>query len=245
MPARLSLIAFATLLLAAPAYADTPAEHTISLSGHGEVSTAPDTATTSIGVTNIAPTAKDALAANSAAMTTLIATIKAAGIESRDIQTSGFSVSPQYDYGQRDANGVTPAPRITGYQVQNNVSIKVRKLADLGSLLDKVVGDGANTIDSVSFSVNDPAKLYDEARKAAYADAMHKAKIYADTAGIALGDIVSMSEGSAEMPRPQTHMYRMAAPVAAPAVPVEAGEMTYDIDLSVTWAIKGAGTSSP
>ena len=136
-------------------------------------------------------------------MADLIATLKTAGVDAKDIQTSGFSVNPQYLYPDKDADGNTPPPRITGYQVQNGVNVKVRKLADLGGILDKIVTVGANTINGVSFSVDDPAKLLDEARKAAFADAEAKAKTYADAAGVGLGKVLTIAEGSdAAPPRP-------------------------------------------
>lgn len=101
-------------------------------------------------------------------MTELLETLKAAGIEPRDIQTSGFSVNPNYVYSDaRDANGYQLPPKINGYQVYNTVTVRVRDLNSLGSVLDKAVNVGANTINGVSFSVADPSKLYDEARKAA------------------------------------------------------------------------------
>jgi uncharacterized protein YggE len=226
--------------LSAPAYADpaTPPPRTISVDGRGEVTTTPDTASVDAGVTTAAATAREALDANTKAMAALVDTLKAAGIESRDIQTSGFSINPQYLYPDKDADGNAPPPRITGYQVQNSVGVKVRKLADLGTILDQIVTVGANTVNGVSFSVDDPKPLLEEARKAAFADAEAKARTYADAAGVGLGDVLSISE-SAVAPPPRPVMYRMAAPMADSAVPVEAGQMTYDVDVAVQWELAG------
>ncbi len=110
-------------------------------------------------------------------MAELIATLKDAGIEARDIQTSGFSVNPNYVYTDaRDANGYQLPPKINGYQVFNTVNVRVRELAKLGALLDKAVTVGSNTLNGVSFAVADPSQLYDEARKLAFADARRKAE---------------------------------------------------------------------
>src|SRR5690606_36041629 len=129
-------------------------------------------------------TAREALDANTAAMAELIAALKAEGIEARDIQTSGFSVNPNYVYSDaRDEHGYTLPPKINGYQVSNTVSVAVRDLGELGSILDKSVTVGANTINGVSFSVADPSELYNEARRAAFADARDKAALYANAAG--------------------------------------------------------------
>jgi uncharacterized protein YggE len=209
----------------------------ISIEGKGEAVAAPDTAAVTAGVTTEGATAREALAANSKAMAQLISTLKAAKIDAKDIQTSGFSVNPQYVYPDKDASGAPP--RITGYEVQNGVSVKVRQLDDLGPILDSVVSAGGNTINGVQFSIEDPTKLLEEARKAAFADAEAKAKTYADAAGIGLGSILSISEGPSETP-PRPVMFKAAAPMARSAVPVEAGQLTYDVDVSVVWALKTA-----
>src|SRR5690606_6113268 len=162
--------------LAVPAIADDDrGPGTITIQGHGEVTGAPDTAFITSGVTTQGATAREALDANTRAMTELIDTLKAAGIEARDIQTSGFSVSPNYVYSdERDANGYTMPPKINGYQVFNTVTVRVRQLTSLGDVLDKAVTVGANTINGVSFSMADPSALYNEARKLAFADARDK-----------------------------------------------------------------------
>jgi uncharacterized protein YggE len=226
----------ATALSAAPALAqESSMNGTISISGLGEVSAAPDTAFVTSGVTTQGATAREALDANTKAMTELLETLKAAGIEARDIQTSGFSVSPNYVYTDaRDANGYQLPPKINGYQVYNTVNVRVRELSTLGSVLDKAVTVGANTINGVSFSVADPSKLYDEARKLAFADAKKKAELYATAAGEELGDLrnINESQGYSQPPQP----YVMRAEVAADkAVPVEGGELSFQINVQVTW----------
>jgi uncharacterized protein YggE len=228
----------ATALTAAPAFAqETPVNGTISISGIGEVTSAPDTAFVNSGVTSQGATAREALDANTKAMGELIETLKAAGIEARDIQTSGFSVNPNYVYSDaRDANGYQLPPKITGYQVYNNVNVRVRELAKLGSVLDKAVTVGANTINGVSFSVADPSKLYDEARKAAFADAKAKAQLYAEVAGEELGDIRNINENQGMSQPPQPYMMKAVAEDSAGAsVPIEGGELSYSINVQVTW----------
>jgi uncharacterized protein YggE len=233
----LSLAALA--FTAMPAFAAPPeSPPAISVNGTGEVQSAPDTAFINAGVTTTGATAGEALAANTKAMSALIATLKTEGVEAKDIQTSQFSVNPQYVYPDRDAKGETPPPRIVGYQVQNGVNVKVRKLGDLGTILDKIVGAGANTVNNINFSVADPAELLTEARKAAFADARQKAETYAEAAGGALGSIISVNETQAApfMPRP---MMAKAMAAAGPApVPVEAGQLSYSVDVAVRWAFK-------
>jgi uncharacterized protein YggE len=212
---------------------------TISLSGHGEVTGAPDTAFVTSGVTTQGATAREALDANTAAMTQLIAVLKTAGIADHDIQTSGFSVSPNYVYpSEPDRSGYQQPPRIVGYSVLNTVTVRVRKIETLGAVLDQAVTVGANTINGVSFSVEDPSALYDAARKAAFADAKDKATLYSNAAGISLGRITSISENQG-YGQPQPYMMKAAnADMAAAApVPVQAGELTFAIDVSVSWTL--------
>ena len=231
-----AVIPFALLAtLAVPAYAGS-----ITIEGRGEVMAAPDMAQINSGVTTQGATAREALDANSAAMAELIAELKASGIEARDIQTSGFSVNPNYVYTEeRDANGYSLPPKIAGYQVANTVTVNVRALDTLGSILDKSVTIGANTVNGVTFSVADPSALYDEARKAAFADARAKAELYATAAGGTLEEINSISESQTfNSPQPVA-MYSMRAEAAAD-VPVEGGELAFAINVNVQWELETA-----
>lgn len=227
------IVPFALLATALPAYAGS-----ITIEGHGEVRAVPDMATINSGVTTQGATAREALDANTAAMSELIETLKDAGIEQRDIQTSGFSVNPNYVYSDaRDENGYTLPPRIDGYQVSNTVTVVVRDLEDLGSILDQSVTVGANTVNGVSFSVADPSGLLNQARRAAFADARDKAELYAEAAGETLGDLESISERQdAGIPQPYPMFARADVAQSAP-VPVEAGEMTFGINVTVQWEL--------
>jgi len=230
-----ALVPFALIAgLALPAYAGS-----ITIEGRGEVTAVPDMAQINSGVTTQGTTAREALDANSAAMAELIAELKATGIEARDIQTSGFTVAPNYVYtDERDANGYTQPPKINGYQVSNTVTVTVRALDKLGAILDKSVTIGANTVNGVTFGVADPSALYDDARKAAFADAREKAELYATAAGATLQDIESISEAQGfNAPQPVA-MYSMRAEAAAADVPVEGGELAFSINVSVQWDLE-------
>ena len=128
-----TLFAAGALTLAAacltPAFADdNKVVRSISLSGHGEVRMAPDLAIVTVGVMSSAATAREALDANTKAMEGVMASLTAAGIEARDIQTSNFSVNPRYDYGQNFSSIAPQPPKVIGYDVSNNVSVTMRKL---------------------------------------------------------------------------------------------------------------------
>lgn len=213
-------------LLANPAWADP---RIITMSGHGEVKAVPDQAQISAGVTTNAPTAAAALAANSARMNAVYAALKKSGVPDRNIQTSGFSVFPQY------TNGDNNPRRLTGYQVSNTVSVKLDAVDRTGPTLDALVAAGANQMNGISFGIAKPEPLLDQARAAAVADAQHRAEIYAKAAGVALGPVQSISENAGEPPRPV--MYRMAAAMAAAPTPVAAGEQTVSADVAMVWEI--------
>lgn len=230
-----ALVPFALLAgLTLPAYAGS-----ITIEGRGEVTAAPDMAQINSGVTTQGETAREALDANTAAMAELIAELKASGIEARDIQTSGFAVNPNYVYSdERDANGYSLPPKINGYQVSNTVTVTIRALDTLGAVLDKSVTIGANTVNGVTFGVADPSELFNEARKAAFADARTKAELYATAAGGRLDDIESISETQGfNSPQPVA-MYSMRAEAASADVPVEGGELTFSINVNVQWDLE-------
>ena len=113
----------------------------------------------------------------------------------------------------------------------------MRKLATLGEVLDKVVSEGSNQINGIMFAIADTGKLEDEARKLAFADAERKAKLYAETTRITLGQIMSLSEGNIQPPQPVFYGKAMRADSAS-AVPIAEGEQTVAIDVNVTWEIK-------
>ncbi|MBA5777872.1 SIMPL domain-containing protein [Stappia sp. F7233] len=224
------------LLQAGPAHAEEARLSTIDLVGRGTVTAAPDMAFVTSGVVSDADTAAEAMKANSAAMTQVVDAIKGAGIEARDIQTSGFSVSPRYAQVKR-TNGEEHL-KIVGYRVSNGVTVRVRDLSKLGSLLDTMVADGANEISGISFQVSDADKRRDEARKEAMADAIRKAKLYAEAAGVELGRILSINEQWANV-RPQPYFTARAEKALSDAAPpVEAGEETLDVQVNVSWELK-------
>ena len=232
------LTALLPLTLATALCSPAFAAGSMQMTGHGEIMAAPDTAYVTSGVTSQGTTAKDALDANTKDMAALIGVLKDAGIASDDIQTSGFSVSPNYVYSDaRDPNGYQLPPRITGYTVTNAVTVHVRDLTILGTMLDKEVSVGANTINGINFAVDDPSELYAEARKAAFADAKSKADLYAEAAGVKLGAIEQISENSGYTAPPQPFIAKAMSATAdrSAPVPVEAGQLTYTIDVNVNW----------
>lgn len=193
----------------------------ITVTGEGSVNAAPDMATILVGVSTEGPTAGGALADNSALLAAVLAKLTEVGIEDRDIQTSGLSMVPQFTY---DQSGVDQTPDITGYIVNNSLSVRVRALPTLGGVLDAMVQSGANSINGVSFGLIDPKPLMDQARSLAVADARRKAELLAVAAGGTLGPVLSINETSvyaSPMPMPMFG----GRDAAKSSVPVAEGEV--------------------
>ncbi len=206
----------------------------ISITGLGEISASPDIARITSGVVSQAKTAAKSLQSNSAAMTRIIAGLKVAGIGAKDIRTSGFSVNPTYFYDQKNRRN---PPKIIGYEVRNQVHITVRQRDELGSILDKMITLGANQINGISFAIDKPQKLLDEARKRAVEDALRKVEIYVAATNSKLGRIISISEGQARPPVRQ-FVQRLEARSVRADVPIEAGQQALRIQVNITWELE-------
>ncbi|SEH10887.1 hypothetical protein SAMN05428974_0084 [Sphingopyxis sp. YR583] len=200
-----------------------------------EVRSRPDQATVGAGVTTTAPTAVEAMRQNAAAMDKLIAAAKARGIKAEDIQTSGISLSPQYDYNNR---GDGQPPRFLGYQVSNTVRATTPKIEDIGPLLDALVAAGGTNIDGPFFGMKDPDAQLVGARGTAIKAAEAKAQDYARLAGFRGVELVSISEGGSFGPQPPMPMVRMAMDAgSAKATPVEPGRVSNTLTLNFQYRL--------
>jgi len=206
----------------------------ITVSGTGKTDVKPDIAHVQVGVVADAPTAAEALTKNNKEMAALLETLKAKGIEERDVQTTQFNVQPKYEYDPQGRR----QPKLVGYQVTNMVQVKVRKLPQLGELLDVVVRTGANQVQGISFSVDEPDKFLSKARQEAVAQAKERANEYATAAGVKVGRPLLIQEQAMAIPFPQPMpMMRGAMQAADAAVPVAAGEQTLTAHVTVTYAL--------
>jgi uncharacterized protein YggE len=207
-----------------------PPSPSIAVEGSGSAAAPPDVAQISAGVVTQSATAAQALAANNASMDKVLKAVSALGIASKDVQTTSVSVVPQRrQQGRPDGS----PPEIVGYEVSNQVRVTVRDLGALGRLLDELVGQGANVLGGVSFSVADPAPLLDQARVKAMADARHRAEVYATAAGVKVGRLLAVREGTAAIPRLERPFLRAAGPV-----PIAPGEQEVQVSVSVTYGIE-------
>ena len=206
----------------APTTDGDPPLHTITVSASGSVTLVPDVARVGVGVTVTKPTVKAARAAASTSMNAIIDSLKAMGIDEKDIRTTSIDLSPQYAAGS--------STRIVGYRMSQQLQVTVRDLDKAGDVVDTATAKGATDVNGLWFEVGDPAKAIDQARADAITKARTSAQAMATAAGVSLGAVVSISESSASYPQPYFGM--AGAAVRDAATPVEPG--TQDVQATVT-----------
>jgi hypothetical protein len=213
-------------------------EATISVTGTGTISAEPDIAVVRAGAISEAETARIAMEANTKIMADTFAALRALGVEDRDMQTSRLTVEPRYTYFDSSSNGERRPPRIDGYQVSNNLSVQVRDLTIIGEVLDALIEAGVNQMGGLSFAVDEPDALFDQARADAVEDAVAQAELLTQAAGVSLGRVISISQsGSHQQPPMQPQYARMAMADSAESVPIATGEQDLRAQVTIVWAI--------
>jgi len=240
-----------------------PNQTLLNVTANGQSRRRPDLAVFSAGVVTQGKNAGEAMAANAQRMDQVIAALRRAGVADRDIQTQSLSLQPQYWHPEQDreierrarelarARGdttvpeITPrqpeAPRIIGYEARNQVTVRVRKLDQMGRIIDTLAGAGANQIDGPSFALDEPEAATDEARAEAMRVARQRAELYARSAGLRVARIVSISESGGYYPVAQEIIVtgaRVGAPPPPPPSPVLPGELALGVSLSVQFALE-------
>lgn len=214
-------------ILASGAYAQDRKGSEIRVTGEASINAPPDLAVIRTGVTTQGKTAREAMDANSKTAAGLLASLRSAGIDDKDIQTSQLSLQPTYETGPGSGRG-----RINGFQASNQVTVIVHDISKLADVVDRVVGAGATNIGGIEFMVSTPSQLLDQARAEAVADARRKAEIYAKAAGVTLGRLQSLSEDQAfDAPVPVQMRGAMAAP------PISPGEKTLRLKITASFEV--------
>lgn len=201
---------------------------TFSVTGEGKVTIPPDIAVVSAGVQAQGPTVKAVQDQLNKNINAVSAAVKVAGVDAKDIKTSGYNINPMYDY--------TGGPqRITGYQASSNLTIKVRAIDKANAVIDAATGAGANQIGGITFDVDNKTAAQNQARELAVADAKSKATNAAKIAGFKLGNIINYSEDFGSAPRPIPMFAKADAGLgggAPTAVEPGSNEITVDVTLS-------------
>ena len=218
--------------------------NTITVSGYGEDFIVADIATFTYSVTSLKATVKAAQDDATAKANAVSAYLKGAGVDQKDIQTTDYSVYPQYDYVQQAcSSGYCPGGKqvLRGYEVRQSTSVKVRDLAKAGDLLAGVGEKGATEVSGLNFTFDDPQKAQDTVRGEAIADAKKKADELAKQLGVRIVRVVSFSENGGGYPSPMYGRGGMETAVAqdakvAPTIDVGQNKVTSNV--SVTYEIR-------
>ncbi len=202
----------------------------ISVTGEGRIETAPDMARITLGVSFEARQARTAVDAVSRAVAQSLEHLDSLGIAPSDIQTRSLTLNPLRSDRSYSESG---PQKVSGFHASNTVIVRVRDLSALGDILDGVLDAGANQFNGLSFEVQDPEPLVLRARRAAVADAMARAALLAEAAGVTLGPIISLSDQGAGVGGFEAMSARRGG-----GVPVAPGEISINASVSMVFAIK-------
>jgi uncharacterized protein YggE len=218
-----------------PALAADPSatqEHTVTVSGTGEISVAPDVADVVLGVMAQKPTAAEAQSAAATSMTAVVAAVKKSGVADKDIVTINLNLSPVYDYGSGSS-----APRLTGYQYANTVKVTVRIITSVASVVDGAVAAGATTVSGISFRLDDPKAVQAQARQLAMNDARTKADALASAAGVSVKGVATIAEAAVQTNPVYYSGALDQAKVASVSTPIQTGTTDIVVQVTVSYLI--------
>ncbi|MFC1600073.1 SIMPL domain-containing protein [Patescibacteria group bacterium] len=189
------------------------------------------------GSTDIAVTQKD----NTEKMNAIIEYLDGKGIDKKDVKTYNYNIQPRYSVS-RCEDRVCPPPKILGYTVRQSVQIKIRDFSKISPVLKDIVEKGANSVSQLSFTIDDPTSLQDEARSDAITKAKEKAELIAQDAGFSVGRILEINENFYSAPMYARSMemavsYDMDEGMATPAPQIEPGSQEVKVNINIRYEI--------
>ncbi len=202
-------------------------QRSLVVTGTGKVEVAPDIVTVNLGVQTVGEDIAQVMADNNRRSQRVQQAVVALGVAQDDVRTISFNVSPQAQY---DESGKPTGATV--YWVDNTITVTLRQIDQLGRLLQAAVDAGANSIQGVSFSVDEPSPAEDEARQLAMQDARARAEMLAQAADATLGDPLTIS-ASVYVPSPYA-----AGIGGGGGVPVSAGMTEVQVQVFVTYELK-------
>lgn len=203
---------------------------TFDVTGEGKATIKPDIASITAGIQVQSSSVKGAQDQINSVINKVSEAIKQAGVDAKDIQTSGYNIYPSYDY-------TSGTQRITGYNANTNLLVKIRNLDNVNEVIDAATASGANQVSGLSFSVDDKTKVEAQARQKAVEEAKKKAEGAAKIAGFKLGRIINYSENFQGGIRPVPIMMETTKAVGAPATQVEPGSSEVEISVTLSYEI--------
>ncbi|MBH46613.1 MAG: hypothetical protein CME71_00425 [Halobacteriovorax sp.] len=208
-------------------------ESGIKVSGTGEVKTTPDIASISFAINTVATSASAAQKENAKITNSVVSKLKAANVATKDIQTSGFHVGPEYEYKNSRRT-------LKGHRVTHSFNVTIRKTANLGDIIDDLTQKAgeAIAINNIGFGVSDDEPLKMRSLELSVENARKKAEVLAKAAGVKLGDIESIEEQSSSIVVPMRGMEMMKAASADAATHIESGEVGVNSNVRDHFKIK-------
>lgn len=224
-------------------HGDNPPVNTITVTGTGKSAVAPNIARISFTVQESAPAVADAQAAATKRTDAALSAVKSLGIADKDVQTTGYTVTPQYKGSACSPGQVCTLPTgntIIGYQVSQSVTLTVRDTAKAGDVLQKLGQLGVQNVSGPDFATDDDTAVMAEARGKAIENAQQKAETLADQLDVSLGSITNFSENGGNYPIYDTMSAKSlgaAAPQEAPAPSLPAGQDQHTVTVQITYEI--------
>lgn len=209
---------------------NTAKDDLFQTTGQGSASDAPDEAVISFGVTKNSTTVASAQEQTDSAIKNILKNLKNLGVNDKDIKTTNYSVNPNYDFSS--------GQRISGYNVSQNIELKLKDIKKTNDAIDAITGGGANLVGQIQFGFSQQAKakLEENARKEAVENAKQKAQNIAKTAGIRLGKIINVQESSNDFPRPlPLDVGRGSAEAPLEKTEIPTGESSINISITLTY----------
>ena len=205
----------------------------ILVTGSATIQSSPDLATLRVGVQSFDKNVEKAVNDNNTKIESIILNLENKGLTEKDMETDQFNISPQREYRNNNP------PIVVGYNVSNILTVKIRNLESLGEIMQVTVGSGANTINGLSFSIEDPNPLRQKARGLAMEDALSRAEILADASGIEVGKPISIQELSYGGPVVKSENLAGAEFAMDARIPIQPpSEVGIQINLQVRFEIK-------
>ncbi len=221
---------------------DPASYRSFSVSGDGKAVGIPDIARFNFtvitdGGKNVGTLQQD----NTTKMNAAIAFLKSKGIDTKDIKTQSYDVQPRYQYYSCTKEGsVCPPAEIVGYNITQTALVKIRDFALIGDTLSGVVDKGANSVSGLTFTIDDPTLVQNNARAEAITKAHTKAESLAQAGGFTLGRLISIEEGNSSYPQPlyamESAKYGMGGGYAAPSI--EPGSQEVNVSVTLKYEIR-------
>jgi uncharacterized protein YggE len=219
-------------------------ENTITVSASSEVYASPDLALVSLSVVTEKKTVQEAVQKNTVDMNAVIASVKALGVEEKDIKTTNFYISPRYEYDTRKCDvysSYCPSGErlLVGYDVNQSLQVKIRDLTKIGDIIQGATEAGANQAGDLQFTIENEDALKAQARSAAIEEAKAKAKVLAKELGVRLAKVVSFSEsGQYPVYYSSKEAYGLGGGDVAASPTIATGQNQISSTVSLTYKIK-------